>query len=126
MNGDSNYYYNDLDIKRINFDGAPNLSVIGKQAFYNCESLESLNIPDTITEIGEEAFTMCYSLKTVIVPGSVITIGDYAFDSCGSTLQNQRILIMKKWSVDSIARKNVSCVSSSDSSASFVNFKRKR
>ncbi len=29
---------------------------IGKDAFYNCETLESVTIPNTITEIGSKAF----------------------------------------------------------------------
>ena len=80
LKGDS--YYSGLDIKRINFDGAPNLSVLGTRSFYNCDSIESLILPDTITEIGDEAFMYSENLRSCVVPGSVKTIGTRSFGGC--------------------------------------------
>ena len=38
---------------------------IGYGAFYNCDSLESINIPDSVTSIGDNAFCFCDELKSV-------------------------------------------------------------
>ncbi|MGN0091971.1 MAG: leucine-rich repeat protein [Alistipes sp.] len=46
----------------ILFDGEP--TTIGEQAFRSCSTLESISIPDTITEIGSEAFYECGELCT--------------------------------------------------------------
>ena len=57
---------------------------IGDWAFRLCESLESVDIPDGVTSIGDYAFTSCTSLKSVTIPDSVISIGGYAFSGCES------------------------------------------
>ncbi|OYP43740.1 hypothetical protein CIK89_07830 [Prevotella sp. P4-119] len=57
---------------------------IGGDAFYLCESLQSVTIPNSVTGIGDEAFYLCESLQSVTIPNSVISIGDGAFSSCES------------------------------------------
>ncbi len=56
------------------------LDVIG--GFSNCKSLESLTIPQYITEIEEAAFKDCISLSDLKIPSDVEQIGDYAFANC--------------------------------------------
>ena len=65
------------------FDGSK-VTSIGDWAFYNCDSLTSITIPDSVTSIGEYAFLGCDSLTSVTIPDSVTSIGDYAFDDCRS------------------------------------------
>ena len=55
---------------------------IGKNAFYLCEELASVTIPNSATSIGDEAFWNCTSLTSVTIPNSVTSIGDYAFANC--------------------------------------------
>ena len=55
---------------------------IGKKAFYDCDGLTEFIIPDSVTEIGNHAFYNCSSLTSVTIPDSVTSIGDYAFTSC--------------------------------------------
>ena len=51
-------------------------------AFFHCDSLISVVIPDSVTNIGVGAFSDCYSLTSVVIPNNVITIGDYVFHGC--------------------------------------------
>lgn len=60
-----------------------NIVYIGSQAFYNCSSLESFTIPDTVNTIRQSAFNGCSKLTNVILPNSVVSIGDSAFRDCG-------------------------------------------
>lgn len=57
---------------------------IGRRAFYNCTSLVSVNIPNSVTEIGDNAFQDCSRLVSVNIPNSVTEIGFYAFQDCQS------------------------------------------
>ena len=56
--------------------------VIGKNAFFKCISLTSINIPERVTSIGKSAFYKCNSLKSINIPESVTCIEDYAFNVC--------------------------------------------
>ncbi|MGM9970296.1 MAG: leucine-rich repeat domain-containing protein [Anaeroplasma sp.] len=65
--------YNSFPVIRISYRG-----------FYDCESLESIIIPNTIVDIGEEAFSNCYNLNTVIFSNKTTNIGMWAFYNCRS------------------------------------------
>lgn len=56
---------------------------IGAAAFYGCDSLTSVTIPNTVTSIGVNAFYNCSGLTgTLTIPSSITFIGDYAFYNC--------------------------------------------
>ena len=55
---------------------------ISDSAFYNCTSLTSVTIPNSVTSIGEGAFNGCQSLTSIDIPNSVTTIGESAFSDC--------------------------------------------
>ena len=57
------------------------ITTIGKYAFYECENLTTVTIPNTVTIIDEGAFCST-GLTSVNIPGSVRTIGVWAFESC--------------------------------------------
>ena len=57
---------------------------IGKNAFYSCDGLTEFIIPDSVTTIGNEAFSNCSSLTSVTIPDSVTTIRGGAFRWCDS------------------------------------------
>jgi hypothetical protein len=55
----------------------PNISSIGKGAFFNC-AIDSIVIPDKVTYIGESAFQGS-GLSSITIPNSVLSIGAGAF-----------------------------------------------
>ena len=105
----SNTYNNGKGV--ITFNGA--VTTIGESAFYWCDSLTSVNIPDSVTTIGNSTFENCRSLTEFTgkfaedngrilvvdgvltafapagiteynIPDSVTSIGDHAFYECDS------------------------------------------
>ena len=52
---------------------------IGEGAFYDCDGLTSVTIPNSVTSIGRSAFSLCSGLTSVEIPSSVTTIGESAF-----------------------------------------------
>ncbi len=53
---------------------------IGGYAFSRCDSLTSIEIPNSVTNIGNFAFERCTSLTSIIIGDSVTSIGKEAFD----------------------------------------------
>lgn len=72
----------DRSITEITEDDLTGLTSIGDYAFYNCHSLTSITIPNSVTSIGSQAFLGCSGLITIIVPRDVTSIGDGAFSGC--------------------------------------------
>lgn len=52
---------------------------IYSSAFYWCENLTSVKLSNTLKTIGNSAFSYCWSLKTLDLPESLTTIDKYAF-----------------------------------------------
>ena len=57
---------------------------IGGSAFYNCIKLANISIPNSIKSIGDGAFWGCTSLTSITIPDSVTSIGSSAFYCCSS------------------------------------------
>ena len=58
---------------------------IGEYAFWSCENITTVVLPEGVTYIGQWAFVWCKSLKSLEIPESVTNIGTYAFQDCNGT-----------------------------------------
>ena len=73
-------FYNCENLTSINIpDG---ITSMGAYAFYGCGSLISINIPDSVTSIGDYTFYHCYGLNNMIIPNGVESIGERVFCNC--------------------------------------------
>jgi hypothetical protein len=59
------------------------ITEIGKDVFGNCWALKSIDIPDGVTTIGYAAFQESW-IESINIPSSVTHIGTQAFYLCGS------------------------------------------
>ena len=55
---------------------------IGTRAFYNCQQMTSVQIPDTVKTIKEYAFNKCLKLTKIEIPVNVENINFKAFEEC--------------------------------------------
>ncbi len=55
---------------------------IADGAFESCQSMESVELPETLTYLGSHAFGSCNNLTEITVPSGVKSIGHYAFQNC--------------------------------------------
>ena len=62
---------------------------IGVRAFSGCESLTNINIPNSVTTIENGAFCGCESLTNINIPNSVTMIEDWAFCGWHGILNNE-------------------------------------
>ena len=53
-------------------------------AFNDCTSLESINIPSSMAEIGYYAFDGCSELREVVLNDGLVKIGNSVFQRCTS------------------------------------------
>jgi len=65
-------------------DDGISIKTIGFAAFLNCQSLESIILPSTLTKIGDSAFGGCTKLRMVVLNEGLKTIDRYAFSGCES------------------------------------------
>ncbi|MBE7091453.1 MAG: leucine-rich repeat domain-containing protein [Clostridiales bacterium] len=79
----NNHNYVPTSLKKVTITGGTS---IGNYAFYSCDSLTEIVIPNSVTSIGNYAFEDCDSLTTVTFGDNsqLTSIGNYAFEDCDS------------------------------------------
>lgn len=82
---------------------------LGKNAFYGCTNLTSVELPENITSIPDGAFRECTSLTALEIPETVTEIGRSAFE--GSAIQSAEIPA-SVYSIGSRAYKNCTSLTS--------------
>lgn len=90
-NSDSNYVAGDLVIpETVSYCGTT-YTVTGLSThnfmmgtFYNCKTLTSVYVPNSVKTMGEYVFGYCPSLVSVHLPDSITSIPNMAFEGCTS------------------------------------------
>ncbi|MBQ9603812.1 MAG: leucine-rich repeat domain-containing protein, partial [Firmicutes bacterium] len=59
-----------------------NIEYICGGAFSGCDTIQRINIPDTVAHIGANAFEWCRELSFVDIPEKVVSVGASAFAHC--------------------------------------------
>ena len=75
------WYGKRAQIKNVVFGNG--ITKIGQYAFYDCDSITYIDIPDSVTSIGDYAFRNCDWLDNVNMGANVTSVGDRAFGDCG-------------------------------------------
>ena len=71
-------------IRTVNFEDATSLREIGHSAFYECNSLTDVVLPDSLEKIGSGVFFGCIAIEEIIFPEATWSIGYGAFGDCTS------------------------------------------
>ncbi|MCQ2211790.1 MAG: leucine-rich repeat protein, partial [Paludibacteraceae bacterium] len=81
-----NLYNNHISIPQEIQDNGNSYLVtsIGDNAFYQCDELFSISLPESICKIGNSSFSHCSSLNYFTMPNSISAIGDNSFAYCTS------------------------------------------
>ncbi len=72
-------FIGNASLKEVNLEG---VTQIGEQAFYYCQALESVTIPEGITKLEPALFGQCTALKSVTLPSTLATISENCFYNC--------------------------------------------
>ena len=82
----TNAFSDKISLRSVIFPAESRITSIGYGAFYNCSSLTSIEIPNSVTSIGGSAFLGCCSLTSVTFGenSQLSSIESFAFNNCNS------------------------------------------
>ena len=69
---------------------------MAKNAFFNCDALNNIQLPATLQSIQAGAFRNCISLTEMVIPSATTYIGEYAFFEC-NMLQSVTFQQTQNW-----------------------------
>lgn len=71
-------------LKYVDLEGMTNLTTIGRAAFYNCDQLTSIRLPETVENIWSYAFYDCDRLSSIHLGSGLKIVYQSTFYSCNS------------------------------------------
>lgn len=74
----------DKSVVSITKEDLKGATAVGETALYQCNVLESIELPDTIVGIYQNAFNGCSALTSITIPNKVSQIGNASFGSCSA------------------------------------------
>lgn len=77
-------FYNCSGLLNLVFSSTSNIRKIDKEAFYACNNLKNVQLPNRLDSIGKWAFSDCENLASLVLPKEMKEIKDYAFQNCKS------------------------------------------
>ena len=77
-------FINNKKLTNVDFSACTNLTTFGFSVFQNCTSLETVVLPNTLTNISTNVFNGCTSLKSVVLSTSLTTVAASTFAGCTS------------------------------------------
>ena len=66
--------------------GAGTIKSIEEKAFFRCDKLSGLKLPQSLEYIGKDAFSYCYGLTELNISANIKQIDVYAFYNCTNLL----------------------------------------
>lgn len=72
-----------LSLESVELEAQSQLESLGERAFFNCQSLTDINLPNRIYEIRQGTFQECSSLTQIELPSGLQYIRSLAFESSG-------------------------------------------
>lgn len=104
----------------VNIEIKGNLESIGYRAFYECDKLENIILPETYTSVGDEAFYNCKKLSTINLSETCTSIGSEVFYGCESldtlaipyNANSQLVKLLVGTSVKNLTLHNVTSIES--------------
>lgn len=76
-------------LQNVDFSNCTQLTTIDMQAFWECTSLSSLSLPDSVVKISQNAFRDCENLVLNKLPDNLHIIEIQAFMNCTSLVLNK-------------------------------------
>jgi len=76
---DDRAFENCYNLTTIDWGENGALKSIGARSFFNCQSLQMLDIPEGVTDIGLAAFQGCGYVETITLPATLCMISDRCF-----------------------------------------------
>ena len=82
---------------KINLVNNDKLQTIGQFAFYYCENLNSILLPECLEKVCMHAFMFCNNLREVRLPSTLTTIGKLAFHGCKNLTDISFMGTVEEW-----------------------------
>ena len=77
-------FYSFTLLNTLMFEDDSSLKEIGDEAFYGCDALKEVNLPESLETIGSSAFYSCDALETIELPKTLKMINLNAFNYCNA------------------------------------------